>query len=442
MKESLLIAKKLYKDIFDKPLQVYNKFVEFFGINYVDIQDLPRFKDFCDYLYKNVDYLFANLNIYQIDNFNILDFTFKEYNKLVDNNKIFTLISTIINNHYINSDFYIYVHWPEVKITNEYDQSTIIKDLYFKTNVDIDGKLKQNSILLNRSTYSKKEVLKDYLHSHIPGIDSNYEFLHGCTGRGPIGNTMCYLCNNYDLEIYGLFCQELDNYVKTESIKGVPYRRLSELDQKTSSNKDPYNKLIYSYNYSYLQHINEHYRDLIFNEIRKNKLFFKSFFLKFFKEFKIPFAYRNNMLQIGISINDFALQFNDYFIKYLNCCYDGIVEEFINNKFLSEITIQNNAIYLVDNESNYNEKLMQMIHDESNNLVLFKFKNKNVYLHVIKEKKEDKKRLYAVHPYFIAVLLSLITGYINIKYYYNDGDFTKSKTEYCTSRFAEDFKFL
>ena len=46
MKESLLIAKKLYKDIFDKPLQIYNKFVEFFGIDYVDIQDLVSFKNF------------------------------------------------------------------------------------------------------------------------------------------------------------------------------------------------------------------------------------------------------------------------------------------------------------------------------------------------------------------------------------------------------------
>lgn len=437
MKESLLIAKKLYKDIFDKPLQIYDKFVEFFGIDYVDIQNLVSFKDFCKYLDANCKSIINRTGFKGEIELEPINFTFDYYNYVL-NYANYNIIKNFISYEFCNQRFIIYVYWPEVKVTNEYDQSTIIKDLYFKTEIDINGKLTTHDLLLNRSTYFKKEVLKDYLHSHIPGIDSEYRFLNGCTGRGPIKNTIYYLCNNYDLDIYGLFCQELDNYVKTESIKGIPYRRLAELNRKTSNDTCMYYKMLDCCNYAYP----EKYEDSVIWVMNNNSLFFKQFFLKFFKEFKIPFSYRNNRLQIGISINDFALHFNNYFIKYLNTCDSNFVNTLINERLLLEATINDNKLYIYnDSESNTNT-LNKMLQDEADNRMLFKFKNKNVYLHIIKEEEKKENKLYIINPGFIAFLVSLITSYINIKYHYNYGEFKKPTTEYCTSRFGENFKFF
>ena len=63
-----------------------------------------------------------------------------------------------------------------------------------------------------------------------------------------------------------------------------------------------YYKILNCYDYAYP----EKYENSVIWVMNNNSLFFKQFFLKFFKEFKIPFSYRNNRLQIGISINDFA----------------------------------------------------------------------------------------------------------------------------------------
>ena len=440
MKESLLIAKKLYKDIFDKPLQIYDKFVEFFGIDYVDIQDLVSFKNFCEYLNVNCKSIINCTSIGPTEKIELepVDFTFEYYNHIL-NHIDCVIAKNLIVSRFSNHYYTIYVYWPEVKVTNEYDQSTIIKDLYFKTEININGKLTTHNLLLNRSTYFKKEVLKDYLHSHIPGIDSEYKFLNGCTGRGPIKNTIHYLCDNYDLDIYGLFCQELDNYVKTESILGIPYRRLSELNRKTSNDTNMYYKMLNCYDYAYP----EKYENSVIWVMNNNSLFFKQFFLKFFKEFKIPFSYRNNRLQIGISINDFALHFNNYFIKYLNTCDSNFVNTLINERLLLEATINNNKLYIYNDSESNTSTLNIMLQDEANNRKLFKFKNKNVYLHIIKEEKEKKEnKLYIINPGFIVFLVSLITSYINIKYHYNYGEFKKPTTEYCTSRFGENFEFF
>ena len=217
-----------------------------------------------------------------------------------------------------------------------------------------------------------------------------------------------------------------------------------------------YYKILNCYDYAYP----EKYENSVIWVMNNNSLFFKQFFLKFFKEFKIPFSYRNNRLQIGISINDFALHFNNYFIKYLNTCDSNLVNTFINERLLLEATINDNKLYIYnDSESNTNT-LNIMLQDEADNRKLFKFKNKNVYgisqefeikddkcylrvLFYIKEGEEKKEnKLYIINPGFIVFLVSLITSYINIKYHYNYGEFKKPTTEYCTSRFGENFKFF
>jgi len=120
----------------------------------------------------------------------------------------------------------IIVYFPEVTVTNEQDASTVIKDLYVRVVINADGTLLQSFTMI-RSTFRKCEIYADYAHSHLPGILT--EFHTPCLGSGPINRTIASLNAEFSEELWMLFCYELDLYVKTESIEGVPYRRLSNI---------------------------------------------------------------------------------------------------------------------------------------------------------------------------------------------------------------------
>ena len=125
---------------------------------------------------------------------------------------------------------YILVHFPHVRITNEFDKYTDIDDLYAKVTFDINGKI-IGKFMLNRATYSMLHIVNGYMHSHISTIPFNdfEEFQLPCTGTGPINNTICSLARDFDESLWNLFCLELDRYVQVESIAGTPYHRLESL---------------------------------------------------------------------------------------------------------------------------------------------------------------------------------------------------------------------
>ena len=129
-----------------------------------------------------------------------------------------------------NGDFDIIVWFPVVTVTNEYGESTTVRDLFVKFNVTDDGRM---VILprMGRSTFTTNECASDYRHSHcshgVPTNSNEYSTL--CFGTGPINSTMSSLALSFDEGLWTLFCGELDLYTKTESVAGVPYRRLSTI---------------------------------------------------------------------------------------------------------------------------------------------------------------------------------------------------------------------
>lgn len=144
----------------------------------------------------------------------------------------------------------ILVYWPEVVVTNEQDQSEVIWELYCKLEVYFNGKLVQKMQFL-RSEYNEAQWFSGYIHSHIspmyhaPELE---EWKDCCTGTGPINHTLAKLeAASYpegpegsyanqelykDMNVWRLFCWELDKYVHVESLAGGPYRRLAHLGSR------------------------------------------------------------------------------------------------------------------------------------------------------------------------------------------------------------------
>lgn len=126
----------------------------------------------------------------------------------------------------------IIVWWPEVLISNEYNESHTIKNLYAKLSVDNHGSL-IGRFQLNRTEYTYSEWVSGYKHSHVPRI-SYYEdgckyWEDPCLGSGPIRETCCQLNLGYDEDVWRLFIFELDQYVGHESVEGVPYIRINTI---------------------------------------------------------------------------------------------------------------------------------------------------------------------------------------------------------------------
>lgn len=129
----------------------------------------------------------------------------------------------------------IMVYFPRVTVTNENDRSVEITELYVKVVVDSDGRLR-GTFTLNRSEYTAEQYYSGYMHSHVSGIPkyNHSAFQSSCLGNGPIRDTCSSLNTTFDEYIWNLFVLELDKYVHTESISGVPYKYLERIGSPNS----------------------------------------------------------------------------------------------------------------------------------------------------------------------------------------------------------------
>ena len=230
------------------PLKVYDIFKEYYGEDRVDIQGLPAY-------------------------------------------------SEEVNEDIINT--FILVYFPEVKVINEKDKSTIIKELYVKVRINKEGKLKE-TFTFNRAKYTIQEWESNYMHSHVRTIykmDPSI-FSTVCTGSGPIKNTIDSLKLNYNEDLWGLFCLELDRYTQVESVEGIPYHKLENIgisDFKVRLN----------------------YTHESFN-LYNNTFNFTSFLEYILKSNILRFAYYNNSYYLGMSDKDYILKVSSAFIIWYN----------------------------------------------------------------------------------------------------------------------------
>lgn len=165
----------------------------------------------------------------------------------------------------------IWIHFPQITITNSYNRKHIIKDLYVEYSFNpSEGRLIEGPKYM-RATISNLEYGAAYIHSHCSSSFSDflsitnsiprklqsciYKAYGVCTGSGPINNTMGLLSTmvgfdnttriKYTDSMYKTLlttlCLETDRIVRWESIEGGPYRLIANIKSSSGdSNNERY----------------------------------------------------------------------------------------------------------------------------------------------------------------------------------------------------------
>lgn len=331
---------QLYQHLFEKPLTIYDTFKGFFGKDFVDMQyEMGDEKKVKSYLFIHISDKIVEENF---------DTPYEVTEECLKN----------IENTYKDRRFIIYVWWPRVTVTNEYDRSVNIQDLYAKIEIQNDGCIPYecSGFLLNRATYSREQFVSDYMHSHIDGIpkDNFTRFLSPCLGKGPIRETISTLKNEYDEATWMLFCQELSMYVTVESIAGGPWKKMETIGDKSLS-------------YEYIKYTLYDTSKKYFISIFTNENL-KDFIQYYLKHGHLSLRYVNGMFTYGMLyyeyIIDISNAFIDFYNKYLKSTARKL-EDCFTYKLLKSVIVVNGKFYKEGNDSinaaslnNYQNKLV------------------------------------------------------------------------------------
>jgi len=221
-------------------------------------------------------------------------------------------------------DWYDVIVWfPSVIVSNENRRSTVVRDLFVKTGVYASGKLKSMPTMA-KSTFTEAEAISGYVHSHcsgwFPSRPNDYNSL--CFGTGPLVSTCSSLLSSFNEQIWILFCGELDLYVQTESIAGIPYKRLETIGATRELSK------VVSCSPKKLNPVSQG---------------FSNFIVHLFTKCDIPIVYNNGIYNIAMDNNDFILFISEEAEKFVE--ENGYVPELTfstvkvkNGKFYSSAT--------------------------------------------------------------------------------------------------------
>lgn len=387
---------QLYQYLYERPLNIYEIFKGFFGEDFVDIQTclgrgLSSFKE----------YLFAKI----CDETSITN-----EDKEDDFNQHFEISAeqlVELENIAKNRRFIIYVWWPRVTVTNEYNKSVNIQDLYAKVEIQGDGRIPYecNGFRLNRATYTREQFMSNYMHSHINVIPKNNfaDFQTPCLGRGPIISTIGTLKNDYDEATWMLFCQELSMYVTVESISGGPYRRMENIGNVSQ------NLMYTGYNFGGYIGKGDFLKQFTNDD-------FKKFIQYYLKHGHLSFRFMNNVFTWSMPYYEYIIDISNSFIDFYNKYYstsDRNLNNFFSNGLLKQVIVADGKFY---NEGVYDSFDINDFSEYQNKLVLT-FKGKEIRTTIINNKQESESTLTTVISNNVAMfILQKILRTINFRY--------------------------
>lgn len=400
---------ELYNSLMDKPLRVLSIFNDFFGEDKVDMQgywSLDKFKS-----WMNIEPLSTYIPDGNIVSMNRNDWSmYKTWaitdlprgqvenvvNVLTDNR-----VKEIIGNIKFN-DIFILVHFPHVRVTNEYDRFVDINHLWAKVKVMYDGTL-NGKFTLNRSEYTMLHISSGYLHSHISGIPINdfTQFQNPCTGSGPINGTISALNRDYDEDMWNMFCLELSKYVTVESIAGIPYNYLERLG--TRNMEAGIDRFV-----TYLQ---PHYYG---DTLSTDKL--RDFVRHFINTKKLKFNYVNGSYSIGMSLPEYIILISNEFISWYNDLFNkGEVTNTFDNlktrRLLRECIIDNGKIYYETGRTNVNNYLGYI----GKKVCMFKGREITISITDIAEVRNENKSII-LNTQTALYILNIILKVLNYRY--------------------------
>lgn len=414
LKDKLFILYHLISAYTDKQKEVLNIVENFFGEDNVDCQipDYTFHNHFIEYCNKPIaDSYFKNyietdsqlsikeLPIDTIDNIIQKVKVASDYEKLAIRREL-----TGDNNP--NTSCMILVYFPEVRVTNENDKYIDITDLFVRFYVSSYGLL-YSSFQMTRSSCTATQYNSRYFHSHLHGIPEDFE--SPCLGTGPIRNTICNLQNEFDADIWNLFCLELSKYVETESIAGTPYNYLERVNgyRTQLSITDDFDDTYFSLNT----------RNYVGQNIR---IILLDFFTKILNEGHLKFVYSNNKYTLGMSFIDAIVLISNEFLDFIDCYNTPSfnIEHLYSSNILRYCIINNsfNRLDLIKlSEYNYTNNISDRVGS-----YVCEFKGKSVTFSIAAETIDNDEFTYYVilHPSIILKFL-LYTLYNINKYYGN-----------------------
>lgn len=325
--------------------------------------------------------------------------------------------SFIINLYaYTNTTFII--KYPFITISNSKREYHTIKDLYVKFEFASEGRM-IGAFTMQRSTYSLKEFLYNYKHSHVGAMmlsngrihsrDSIREFSSVCLGTGPIRDIIAGLGASYSEEGFNeiafmQFLNLLDDFVAWESLEGVPYRNLADISKQTIDNLTEVQEDDFQW---YSARFG---RELITNTILQEDVLDK------IQEYlyTIPKVI-NGLPYIVVKCDEYALQ------KYLTTIVD-IQDSLISDSIViykkddfGRITYFRKSRNIIDRE------ILKESLNEVQNIDLLTFKGEVIKLNiegleVLDNDESEESYEYFLHPQFISDIIKYTEIIINSKY--------------------------
>lgn len=416
------MIEKLYQKSFNKILQVYEIFKDYFDEDKVDLQGVQTLESFKERLFSTKYNSVLSLAIITNNTQ-----TWNETNEQ-DREIVKALCGSGALNTFIGSDTTVFkyifpfllekysiagenfasiiIRFPEVRVTNENDKYVDIKELYARVKVNNNGCIVGTFGLL-RADYPLSHIYADYAHSHIPGVTIDTGgYKSPCLGTGPINRTILSLVESCDLGLWMLFCRELDVYVTVESLSGVPHRRLENITgtKKLVRTSQTFSKIILN------SGIQAYWNGLPVSE-------FKNFITHLLVNNIIKFNYNDGTYNLAMSYKDYIISLSNAFIDYINNHMDRTDEntDLFSLSYLETIellkpfAIVNGEIYefLMTEYTSGN-------YSRLNGKILIRFKDSNVCLNIYDDTAESEENVvYLLNFIFCESLLTKLIIYLN-----------------------------
>lgn len=310
---------------------------------------------------------------------------------------------------------FILVWFPQVRVTNEYNRSVDIQDLYAKVKIDTEGQL-IGKFYLNRATYPLSHMKAGYMHSHIPGINTSdfSNFLPPCTGSGPINATIGGLNREFDEDMWQLFCSELEDFTQVESLAGVPYRRLENIGASQSSGAAQ--KFFYVARGFYGKVARPPH------EVRTEDLGIIPDFTRYLlKNASLPMEYSSGTYCLGMSYYDATILISNKFIEWFNL-EDNPYRRLYSSQYLKdrgilgEYIVVDGKIYTIGDAGNINS-----YRDYEGKLVC-NFKGREIRLHIGNALSSEQYPATLLQESVIMDIVSAICKVVNLRYGRKEGE--------------------
>lgn len=414
---------RIYQKSIGKIWQVYEVFKDYFDEERVDIQGIDTFESFKErFLERQYNSIISRATILNSHTWNEMS----EYDKeivralLIENvlsttiasdETVFKYLYPFLLESYNSTNpinAYIIVHFPEVRVSNENDKYVDIKELYARVKVTRNGCI-EGTFGLTRTDYPLSHIYADYAHSHIPGLTLQRGlFLSPCLGTGPINRTILSLAEEFDLNIWMLFCRELDVYVTVESLAGIPHRRLENITGTRRIAKVPHK---FSDNIS--TNIVRNY--WIANRLPITEL--KNFITHLLVNDIIKFNRNDGAYNLAMGYKDYIIAVSNAFIDYVNNHMDRNIENgacfSLNNLssigLIDTYAIINGEIHKFGNGDRSSEYYLA-----KNGLPILTFKNSEVCLNIYDDTLGDEENVVHLLNFSFceSILINLIV-YLN-----------------------------